>query len=82
MTLQIDGITIGNFSSAASWSTFSLNNSAVQETAFETASISAETSSGGVRVNVIPREGGNTFHGSFFTNFATRGMSMSNLRHD
>lgn len=56
MTLQIDGITIGNFSNGASWSTFSLNDAAVQEMVFETASISADTSSGGVRVNVIPRD--------------------------
>ena len=45
---------------------------------FETAAISAESASGGVRVNAISREGGNAFHGQFFGNFATRGMSASN----
>jgi len=82
MTLQIDGIPIGNMGtngSGMAWSNFSLNDAASQEMAFETSAISAETASGGVRVNVIPREGGNAFHGSFFTNFAKRGMSRSNF---
>jgi hypothetical protein len=85
MTLQIDGIPIGNMGSSGTgmaWSNFSLNDAAAQEIGFETAAISAETSSGGVHVNVIPRDGGNDFHASFFTNFATRGMSRSNFTND
>ena len=46
---------------------------------FETDAISAEAASGGVRVNAIPREGGNAFHGSVFGNFANSAMSRSNL---
>ncbi len=82
MTLQIDGIAIGNFSNGTSWTTFSFNDAAAQELGFETAAVSAETSSGGVRVNVIPREGGNAFHGTVFTNFATHGMQRSNYTTD
>jgi hypothetical protein len=81
MTLQIDGISIGNSSpnsGGQAWSTFSLNDAAVQEIAFETGAISAEAAGGGVRVNVIPQEGGNTLRGSIFGNFATREMSRSN----
>ena len=84
MTIQVDGIPIGRIGSSggAAWSTFSLNDAAAQEISFETGAISAETSSGGVRVNVIPREGGNRFSGSLFGNFATSGMSMSNFTDD
>ena len=32
---------------------------------YQTAGIGAETSSGGVRLNMIPREGGNRFSGDF-----------------
>jgi hypothetical protein len=80
MTVQVDGISIAWIgpTSGSAWSTFNFNDSAAQEIAFETAAISAEASSGGVRVNVIPRDGGNAFHGSGFGNFATRGMSWSN----
>jgi len=80
MTLQVDGISISNssplFGNAASQ--FSLNDAAASEISFETGAISVEASSGGVRVNVIPQEGGNRFSGSLFGNFATNEMSMSN----
>ena len=82
MTLQIDGITIGTLgtsNSGGAWSNFSLNDAASQEISFETGAISAEAATGGVRVNVVPREGGNRFSGSLFGNFAKRGMSMSNF---
>ena len=82
MTLNVDGIAISNMgtttNSGAAWSTFSLNPAAVQEMSFETDANSAESASGGVRVNVIPREGGNAFHGTFFANGANAAMSRSN----
>ena len=46
---------------------------------FDTGAISTEASSGGVRVNVIPREGGNRFSGSAFGNFSNRSMERDNL---
>jgi hypothetical protein len=83
MTLQVDGIPISVMGAATAsgnaWSTFSLNDAAVQELSFETSAISAQASSGGVRVNVIPREGGNAFHGTIFGDYANRSMSMDNL---
>ena len=84
MTIQLDGVPLGGIGSSggAAWSTFSLNDAAAQEISFETGAISAETSSGGVRVNIVPREGGNKFTGSFFGNFATSGMSASNFTDD
>ena len=84
MTIQVDAIPMGTIgaSGGGAWSTFSLNDAAAQEISFETGAISAETSSGGVRVNVIPREGGNAFRGDLFGNFATSGMSMDNYTDD
>ena len=83
MTLQVDGISISVVGAATAsgnaWSTFSLNDAAVQELSFETSAISAESSSGGVRVNAIPREGGNAFHGTAFGDYANRSMSRDNL---
>jgi hypothetical protein len=83
MTLQIDGNPISVMGAATgsgqAWSTFSLNDAAVQELSFQTDAISTESASGGVRVNVIPREGGNAFHGSAFFDYANRSMSMNNL---
>ncbi len=80
MTIQVDGVPIGGIGSTGggAWTTFSLNDAAAQEISFETGAISAEASSGGVRVNIIPREGGNVFRGDLFGNFAVSGMSMDN----
>jgi hypothetical protein len=41
------------------------NDSMNAEVSYQTAGIGAETSSGGVRLNMIPREGGNRFSGDF-----------------
>jgi len=83
MTLQVDGIGISVMGAATgsgnAWTSFSLNDAAVQEMSFDTSAISAQSSSGGVLVNVIPREGGNAFHGQVFGDYANRSMSRSNL---
>jgi hypothetical protein len=41
------------------------NDAMNQEVAYQTSGIGAETSAGGVRLNMIPKEGGNRFSGSF-----------------
>jgi Carboxypeptidase regulatory-like domain len=80
MTLNIDGMPIANSSPAfgQAATNFSLNDAAAGEISFETSAVSVESSTGGVRVNVIPQEGGNRFSGSLFGNFAKRGMSLNN----
>jgi hypothetical protein len=85
MTIQLDGIPLGGINAGgggSAYGTFSLNDAAAQEISFETGAISIESASGGVRVNVIPRQGGNAFSGSLFGNFATREMSRSNFTAD
>ncbi len=84
MTVQVDGMTIGNIGpfSGSAWSNFSLNDAAAHEMAFETGAISTEAATGGVRVNVVPREGGNRFSGSAFGNFSKRSMERNNLTAD
>jgi hypothetical protein len=42
------------------------NEAMFQETTFQTSAISAEAALGGVRMNMIPREGGNTFSGGAY----------------
>jgi len=39
---------------------------------------SAETSTGGVRINLIPREGSNSFRGAFFGNYASPDLQATN----
>jgi hypothetical protein len=50
-----------------------------QEVTYEVSGISAETPSGGVRLNTVPREGGNKFSGQFFAAYTNHGMTTNNL---
>ncbi len=43
-----------------------IDDALIQETTYQTSGVSAETSAGGTLVNMIPKDGGNQFHGSIF----------------
>src|SRR5262245_36637994 len=58
------------------------NMGSTQEMTIDTAGISAEMAEGGLRVSIVPKEGGNSFHGSVFGSFANEGMSSSNFSED
>jgi hypothetical protein len=54
----------------------------IEEYNISVAANSADTETGGVRINLIPREGGNTFRGSFFANYAAPGLQGQNNNDD
>ncbi len=43
-----------------------IDNALIEESVYQTSAISAESSAGGVRLNLVPKDGGNTVHGSGF----------------
>jgi hypothetical protein len=43
-----------------------IDNAAVQETTLQTSNVTVDASGGGMFTNLIPKDGGNQFHGSFF----------------
>ena len=53
-----------------------------QEFSLDYSGSSAEVETGGVRVNMIPRAGGNTFSGGFFTSFSGQGLQSDNVDDD
>ena len=53
------------------------NYGMVEEVSYQTSGGSAESGSGGVRINMIPREGGNSFKGDLYAG-GTRGAWQSN----
>ncbi len=55
------------------------NMGSTEEMTIDTSGISAETAEGGLRVSIVPKEGGNTFHGSVFGSFANESMSSRNF---
>lgn len=56
-----------------------VNTSATQEVVVDATAVSAEAAEGGVRTNLIPRDGGNVFSGIIFGSFANEAMSGSNF---
>ena len=55
------------------------NDATVQEMAIETAGLSAESEASGVRIDLVPRDGGNTFKGVVLGNYADHNLRSDNL---
>jgi hypothetical protein len=55
------------------------NDGTVQEVSLETGGLGAESEMSGIRTNVIPREGGNTFRGTLAGAFTNHDLQSSNL---
>jgi hypothetical protein len=74
---MVDGLSMQSFGPDSS--AFSPNSGMIQEVAVDVAAGSAEQSTGGVRVNIIPREGGNSFTGSFFASGSSDKFQGDNI---
>jgi len=74
---MVDGLSMQSFGPDSS--AFSPNSGMIQEVAVDVAAGSAEQSTGGVRVNIIPREGGNQFTGSFYATGTGDGLQSDNI---
>src|SRR5215216_6733975 len=66
LRVTLDGLTTANAELAGQASNFLPNMGSTQEVTIDYAAGSAEQGTGGVRINLIPKEGGNKFSGSFF----------------
>jgi hypothetical protein len=73
-TMAIDGLRVNNLCGSGQFSGFYMNDQAVQELTYSTGSESAEIQSSGIRVNSVPKDGGNKFSGSLL--FTGRGSSL------
>jgi hypothetical protein len=77
--VQLDGLMNANMACNYSCTGLSTNDASTQELSYEFGAISAEVAGGGVRVNIIPKDGGNRFSGSGFVNFANDKLQGSNV---
>jgi hypothetical protein len=77
--VQLDGLMIANMACNYACTGLSTNDASTQELSYEFGAISAETGGGGVRVNIIPREGGNQTSGLAFFNFANSSLQTNNV---
>jgi hypothetical protein len=77
MRRMVDGLSMQ--SQGTSVSAFAANAGMVQEVVVDSAAGSAEQSAGGVRMNIVPRDGGNTFSGSLFAGGTGSRLQSDNI---
>jgi hypothetical protein len=80
--VMIDGLSTANSELAGNASNFLPNMGSTQEMAVDYAAGTADQMTDGVRINMIPREGGNTFKGSFFGTAVNSGFQGNNYVQD
>src|SRR5499427_1451322 len=56
-----------------------MNDAGNEQMVYQTGGGTADSPTGGVKLNMAPKEGGNTVHGSFFTAFEDSRLQSSNL---
>jgi hypothetical protein len=76
-TLQINGMSITNLDNE-SITTINFTDGNIQEMVMDVAAQSAESELGGVRVNIIPKDGGNSYRGSLAANFSNDALQADN----
>jgi hypothetical protein len=76
--IAIDGMRVNNLCGSGQYSGFYMNDAAIEEVTFTTGAESAEMQNGGMRINSTPKDGGNTFSGSFFAYGAGSGLQADN----
>jgi hypothetical protein len=76
-----NGISLGSASSGSMVGAL-VNPASFEEVTIDVSGASAEMAQGGLRINVIPREGGNTFRGTFFGSYANDALQGNNFSDD
>ena len=76
-SMQVDGMSVN--SSMGDGNIQAYNDDALaQQVVFQTSALPAEVAAGGVRVNMIPKDGGNTFRGGGFFGGTAHGWQSGN----
>ena len=77
--LMVDGIRIGNAGSGGEFTNYVPDMGSTQELVIDYAAISAEQMTGGVRLNYVPKDGGNQISGSAFATGVNDKFQSDNL---
>jgi carboxypeptidase family protein len=77
-TVQVDGLMVNGLDGDGAVQNY-FNSSMSQEMVYTTSGAAADVSGGGVRLNMIPRDGGNTFKGNLFLGYQNQSFQSSNL---
>lgn len=76
--VMVDGMRLNLLEGSGQFSGIYLNDGMAQEISYESGAQNAEVAQGGLRVNMIPRDGGNTFSGIFFIQGANGPLASDN----
>jgi len=77
--LEVDGMSVMSLLNTGSISGVYHNQGAYQEMSYQVVGGSAESQTGGVRINMIPKEGGNRFSGDFLALYSNEHFQAENL---
>jgi hypothetical protein len=80
--LTYDDMQVNNLTGTGGSTSYAVNFATVQETAVETGGASAESDSNSVRVNLVPREGGNSYSFDVSGLFTNQHLQSNNLSDD
>jgi hypothetical protein len=80
--LQLDGVRLGNVLSEGQFSNYVPDTGSTQEVTIDYAAVSAEQPYGGLRINIVPKEGGNDIRGSIFATGVNSAWQGSNMTDD
>ena len=79
---MVDGVQIQHIGFGGNQTGFYFNDGLMEEISYQTSSLPAEAPVGGVQINMVPKDGGNVFHGTFFSTAANTSMQSDNLSSD
>jgi hypothetical protein len=74
----IEGMRLNNLCANGAYSGVYWNDGSFQEFSYVTGADSAEMGQGGMRVNMVPKDGGNSFHGSVYGNYSPSAWASDN----
>jgi hypothetical protein len=76
-TFMVDGMILNGIEGDGSVQSY-FNDMMFEEVSYQTSAINAETSAGGVRANMIPKDGGNQFRGTTFLSAGNESLQSDN----
>src|SRR5215467_15161382 len=74
----VDGLRLNNLCANGAYSGVYWNDQSLQEVSYVTGADSAEMAQGGIRVNMVPRDGGNVFRGTLYGNYTPSSWASDN----
>jgi Carboxypeptidase regulatory-like domain len=81
VTVQVDGMMVNGVDVDGAVQNY-FNSSMSQEMVYQTSGAMADVSGGGIKLNMIPKDGGNRFHGSINSGYQPKQWQGDNLTDD